>query len=253
MPRCALLPASGLIESHRATRGGQEPPPHLGVIFHKEDNIFTEPNLGKLTQPLDPKRVKTREGRGGSQALSYIETHDAIRAANEIFGIGGWGYTVEELTELGHEPVSRNGRDGYRVGYRAVVRVTARLDDYVVQFSDVGYGDSVEYTGSPITPHELAAKEAVSDGVKRALKNFGSQFGLDLYSADGRADIAKRGRLAGEGNEAARKQEVWRIAKERLGKDKPSASEIAKLWGRKAGDLANDAVLREILEQEGVL
>lgn len=40
--------------------------------------------LNKLSRPLDPKRVKHREG-GGGRSLSYLESHDIIRTANEVF------------------------------------------------------------------------------------------------------------------------------------------------------------------------
>lgn len=218
---------------------------------------FTEPNLARLSEPLDPARVKSREaGRG--QSLSYIEAHDAIRTANEVFGIGGWGYTVEELEPLGEpEQVKREDRTGYRVGYRAVVRVTIYPDAgvpavYPVVFSDVGYGDGMDYSGSRITVHELAMKEAVSDAVKRALKNLGSQFGLDLYDKEARKDIERRSALA-KATPAKLKQEVWKIAKTALGKDKPTAKEIASHFGVKAGDLAEESVLRDILRKEGLL
>jgi DNA recombination protein Rad52 len=142
---------------------------------------LTPEAVERLNQPLNPARVHKREGGGGRQ-LSYLEAHDVIRAANDIFGIGGWSYQTRELVCLGEEPVQ--GRDinkqGFRIAYRAVVEV--RVGDSC--FADAGYGDAVEYTGSKLTPHELAAKEAVSDAVKRCLKNYGDQFGLCLYDKD---------------------------------------------------------------------
>lgn len=144
---------------------------------------LAEEVITKLAAPLDPTRVKKREG-GGGRSLSYLEGHDVIRTANVVFGPGEWSYLVETLDCLGEEPVIKtyNGqtREGFRVAYRAIVEV--RVGD--VAFSDVGFGDAMEYTGSKLTPHELASKEAVTDGLKRALKNFGDQFGLVLYDKD---------------------------------------------------------------------
>lgn len=134
----------------------------------------------KLGKPLDPKRVKKREG-GGGRSLSYLESHDVIRTANDVFGVGGWSYRVEELVCLATEKfIGRDAREGTRTGYRATV--TVRVDD--TEYGDVGYGDATEYTNSAVTTHELASKEAVSDAVKRALRNFGDQFGLCLYAKD---------------------------------------------------------------------
>lgn len=223
-------------------------------IFSTEEVfIFTEQHLDRLTRPIDPARVKSRSQSG--QSLSYIEAHDAIRTANDIFGIGGWGYTVEELTHLGSEPVERNGRKGFRTGYRAVVRVTVHpVDDPRLQpqvtFSDVGFGDAVDYSGSSISTHELAMKEAVSDGVKRALKNLGEQFGLGLYDAERRADVEARRGLT---TEAGRKRTVWKLAREKTGKDKPTAAEVAKAFGRKAADMNEPQTLVDILTEQGLL
>jgi recombination DNA repair RAD52 pathway protein len=119
-----------------------------------------------------------------------------------------------------------------------------------IVFSDVGFGDAVDYSGSEISTHELAMKEAVSDGVKRALKNLGDQFGLGLYDAERRADVERRRGLT---TDAGIKREVFRIAKERLGVDKPSAKQVAEVFGRKATDLNEPTVLRQILVDEGAL
>lgn len=154
----------------------------------------------KLAAPLDPNRVKHREGSGG-RSLSYLEGHDVIRTANEVFGPGEWGYHVDDLTCLGEEPVSKNAREGFRVAYRATVAVHATG---LTGFSDVGYGDAMEYTGSKLTPHELASKEAVTDALKRALKNFGDQFGLCLYDKDAPEHNGSNGSAGGQQKVAAR-------------------------------------------------
>src|SRR5579872_3601712 len=95
---------------------------HRAFRRSRRFRLFTSPDYARLSKPIEPSRVKSRSQSG--QSLSYIEAHDAIRTANEVFGIGGWGYTVEELTHLNTEPVSRNGKSGFRTGYRAVVKVT---------------------------------------------------------------------------------------------------------------------------------
>lgn len=133
----------------------------------------------RLSAPLDAGRVKQRDsGRGGS--VSYLETHDVIRTANDIFGFGQWGHDIIELRNLGSVTVhNRDGKAGVHTGYVCVVRLTV---NGCIPVSGVGYGDGVEYRESAtVTAHELAAKEAESDALKRALKNFGDQFGLALY------------------------------------------------------------------------
>jgi hypothetical protein len=236
------------------------PPPGGPFVVLGGFSLFTTPQHDRLSKPIAPERVKSRSQSG--QSLSYIEAHDAIRTANEIFGIGGWGYTVEELVHLGNEPVEKNGRKGFKTGYRAVVKVTIHGSQPAINaaptlpgrptitYSDVGFGDAVDYSGSTISVQELAMKEAVSDGVKRALKNLGDQFGLGLYDAERRGDVERRRGLT---TDAGIKREVWKIAREKTGKDKPSAAEVAKAFGRKAAELNEPAVLRQILADEGVL
>lgn len=136
----------------------------------------------ELAKPLDGTRVKQRpNGRGGQ--LSYIETHDAIRAANEIFGFGNWGHEIVSHKLIDTVMVHNSDqKPGVHVGYVCVVKLTVTG---CLPTSGVGYGDATEYRESgPVTAHELAAKEAESDALKRALKNFGDQFGLALYDKD---------------------------------------------------------------------
>ena len=141
---------------------------------------LTDDQVKALASELDPRRIHQREG-GNGKKLSYLATHDAKRTANRIFGYDGWAYVVESLYHIGTETFkNRNGKEGIRVGYRATVTVTAAG----ARRGDTGYGDAIEYGGSIITPHELAAKEAVSDALKRCLSSFGDQFGLVLYGAD---------------------------------------------------------------------
>jgi DNA recombination protein Rad52 len=141
--------------------------------------VAVEPDvLEALAEPLDAARVKMVEARGGRKQ-PYLETWDVKAAANRIFGYDGWGYTPTELRCIGEERFQKDGKDGCRVGYIAVVFV--EIDGFIEK-ADVGYGDATEYGGSMITCHELAAKEAVSDGLKRALTSLGDQFGLALYN-----------------------------------------------------------------------
>jgi DNA repair and recombination protein RAD52 len=132
-----------------------------------------------LDEALLRKHVSQRTGSGG-KSLNYLEAHYVKRTANRIFGYDGWSYVVDDLRIAGIEDIEKNGRKGVRVGYVAIVTVTVGE----VRRGDVGYGDAVEYVGSSITPHELAAKEAVSDAVKRCFASWGDQFGLVLYDKD---------------------------------------------------------------------
>lgn len=98
---------------------------------------------------------------------------------------------------------------------------------------------------------DMAVKTANSEALKNAAKN-GFGVGLELWDADYRAELRTQRQLV-QGNEAALKQAVWDIARERLAKDKPSLDEVAKLFGVKKGDLSDKDTLIGILEDVGRL
>lgn len=130
----------------------------------------------KLAQPLEAELVSERRGRGG-RSFSYIEGHLAIRQANRVFGYGGWGYSLAggvELREFESVDASTGEVRLFRA-YTAPVRVDV---PGAPPRTDVGFGivadDSAE-------GHETAFKGAVTDGLKRALRSFGDQFGNSLY------------------------------------------------------------------------
>jgi DNA recombination protein Rad52 len=137
--------------------------------------------LETLLKPLDPARVKKRQGRGSGQ-FSYLETHDVKRTMNTIFGFDGWGYEIVQQEEIARVDVEKDNRQGCHVGYRCIIRLSCRgfLDT-----DGSGYGDAVEYgQAARVTASELAIKESESDALKRACVKLGDQFGLGLYDKD---------------------------------------------------------------------
>lgn len=145
--------------------------------------FFTDEQVNRLKAKLSGDLVKTRSQAG--QELSYIEGYTAIEHANDIFGFGMWSGEVETLTQTEAGTVEKNGKTQYRASYLCTyrVRVESPISGNIVTFSDVGYGSGTSYNslGDAI---ESAAKEAVTDAMKRTLRNFGNQFGLALYDKD---------------------------------------------------------------------
>lgn len=129
-----------------------------------------------LQERLHRKNVHKRRQGGGS--VSYIKSHQAIREANRAFDFDGWSYTVDLLQriESQDEKPRRNVKDTcWVVDYLALV--TVEVDGVVRQ--DTGFGQGIDADWGKA--HESASKEAVSDGMKRALRTFGDIFGLALY------------------------------------------------------------------------
>ncbi len=207
---------SGRDDVARLLRGGLEPQRHLGFRYRdaahttaaaaaygrlveeecrrarKGSTLETQNNYkanGKVTDemrkvlrmPMDDRHIERMEGR---DYLSYIKVEYAVETANRIFGNANWYYEVTS------EPVLREIE-----GYSAVAQAdrmqayyTCRVAVYlfgVKMFEDAGL-DIVEEPKDGRIPdagdHETAYKGSIANGLKRALRGFGPQFGNSLYA-----------------------------------------------------------------------
>ncbi|KAI0300150.1 Rad52/22 double-strand break repair protein, partial [Multifurca ochricompacta] len=129
----------------------------------------------KLNRRLGPEYVSQRPAPGGGPKLTYVEGWKIIGLANEVFGYNGWCSTVTKIETdfIDIDPESRK----CSVGVTAVVKITLKDGTY---HEDIGYGsgENIRSKGAAL---DKAKKEAVTDGVKRALRNFGNLLGLCLY------------------------------------------------------------------------
>ncbi|XP_058623381.1 DNA repair protein RAD52 homolog isoform X2 [Onychostoma macrolepis] len=121
-----------------------------------------------LRQKLGPEYISTRQA-GGGQKVCYIEGHKVISLANEMFGYNGWSHSISQQNVDFVDLI--NGK--FYVGVSAFVKVQLKDGSY---HEDVGYGVS-EGLKSKALSLEKARKEAVTDGLKRALKCFGNALG----------------------------------------------------------------------------
>ena len=149
--------------------------------------------VSALEQPLDPSLVSRRDGRGNRQ-YDYIEGHTVIDQANRIFGYGGWGYElVGDVSLRRIEKVDvRTGELKVNYAYSVPVRVSAVG---APPRTDIGFHVVTDDTPEG---HETAAKGAVTDGLKRALRSFGDRFGNGLYGDQPQPNA--RGNGNGNGN-----------------------------------------------------
>ena len=138
--------------------------------------MFSKEQIEILNEELNSNRIKTREK--GNINLSYIEGFDVIDTANKVFGFGNWSYSISKLDQVSQE---LNQNQNNVVCYKAVVQIQIHNNDHsqTVNRQDVGFGTGVAKTLADA--HEGAAKEAVTDGIKRCFRSFGNQFGNSLY------------------------------------------------------------------------
>ena len=127
----------------------------------------------QLAQPLDPNRVTVGQN-GPLRNIKYLEGEDVIRTANRIFGYGEWGFEL-----IGQPWAVEKGEQG---GNNTAYEVWAAHGRLSVSgggsFADVG---TCVRSGAGSGGLEMAIKGAVTDCVKRCLRNYGDQFGLILY------------------------------------------------------------------------
>lgn len=138
---------------------------------------FSDEIKKELAKKLDPSRVKSRKGfDNGGESLQYVEGWDIIDEANQVFGYDAWSRRIISLECVGtHTYKNKDGKEKVKCGYRATVEVSV---NGVVRCG-TGFGNGIG--NDPVDIHELAAKEAETDAMKRAFSTFGYRFGLALY------------------------------------------------------------------------
>lgn len=146
--------------------------------------------IQRLNEELNPKSIKQREGSFGSK-LDYLPGHKAEDNANRVFDYKIHKKTIEmdKLFERSYqkeiwekEKPTGKFKDMFEVAYKAKVQATALIDGEWIVREGTGAGNG--QSGNLFDCYELAIKEAETDAMRRALKSFGKQFGLELYDKD---------------------------------------------------------------------
>ena len=137
----------------------------------------------RLNRYLAKDFLATRPG-GGSK-LTYIEGQSAIQLANKIFGFEGWSTEIKEMTQVVMEEYERAGSVKYNAGYLCRTKITVKVKNNngtveTVSKEDIGFG-SGEGMASKIKAIESATKEAVTDSLKRVLRQLGNALGNCCY------------------------------------------------------------------------
>ncbi|KAJ1722468.1 DNA repair protein rad52 [Coemansia erecta] len=158
-------------QQSRGEYGAQDGP--LCVEFDTDESTRIQ---RLLRQKLGPEHVSTRQGMGGTR-LSYIEGWRIISIANEIFGFNGWRSSIQNMA-IDFMDMGEGGR--LSVGASCVVRITLRDGTYR---EDVGYGmiENVKSKGQAL---EKVKKEATTDALKRAMRQFGNVLGNCVYDKE---------------------------------------------------------------------
>ena len=150
---------------------------------------------GALSASLAEDLIQTLNA-GPAKGAPYLPTWRVIEQANRVFGYSGWSFALVGTPSA----VQKFQSDGKaeRTLYTAVVRVEAHGRNA----TDIG---TCMTTSDAPESHEMAIKGAVSDGMRRAFRSFGPQFGNQLYDKEDRTPAdreAKRKEAEAAGSDA---------------------------------------------------
>lgn len=140
----------------------------------KKSKWFDESRVSKVLNEKVPGQFCTRRPGPSNTSLTYLEGNVVINFANAIFGPFGWSTSITNKTV----DVKVDKGKAYAVA-SALVRVTLANGAY---HEDVGVGTSTQSNAQ--AARENAEKACITDGIKRALRQFGNLLGNSLYDAN---------------------------------------------------------------------
>lgn len=122
----------------------------------------------QLSKSLGPEYVSFKSG------FAYIEGHKVIALANQLFGFDGWS---TELRNVSIDYVDIKDHK-FNIGVKCIIRVTLKSGTFR---EDLGYGSCINMPHRS-QAYDKAHKEAVTDALKRTLRQFGEAMGNCLYN-----------------------------------------------------------------------
>lgn len=102
-----------------------------------------------------------------------------------MFGFNGWSSSIQNIQVdfVDENPQTQR----VNLGLSVIVRITLRDGTH---HEDIGYG-SIENARGKAMAFEKAKKEGTTDGLKRALRNFGNVLGNCIYDKDYVSQVTK--------------------------------------------------------------
>lgn len=176
------MPAPG--DQHKDTIHSANPFADTAPTISKYTAIEIATLQSRLEKQLGPEYISTRPGAGGGK-VHYLAAEKVINLANEVFGFNGWSSSIQnvQIDFVDEHPTTQR----INLGLSTIVRVTLKDGSF---HEDIGYGHCENVKGKAAA-FEKAKKEAATDAMKRALRNFGNVLGNCLYDKDYLSRITK--------------------------------------------------------------
>lgn len=192
--------------------------------------------LDKLAAEFPAEAYQSRAAPGGGPQLTYVSIDQTIKRLNDVLG-AGWS------TRAASELRSETGNNG-RPTYLAICEL--HMDCTLDGTPKSAYGVGAMKNPDP----DMALKSALAEAIKKAAHQLG--VGLHLWNKTTRAKIEKKMDLS-KASDSKLKAAVYQVARDRLGKTKPTMAEVAELFGYDATALTEPETNRAILREEGLL
>ncbi|CZT20980.1 related to DNA repair and recombination protein rhm52 [Ramularia collo-cygni] len=176
------MPAPG--DQHKDTIHSANPFADTTPTISKYTAVEIATLQSRLEKQLGPEYISTRPGAGGGK-VHYLAAEKVINLANEVFGFNGWSSSIQnvQIDFVDEHPTTQK----INLGLSTIVRVTLKDGSF---HEDIGYGHCENVKGKAAA-FEKAKKEAATDAMKRALRNFGNVLGNCLYDKDYLSRITK--------------------------------------------------------------
>ncbi|KAG9762981.1 recombination protein Rad52, partial [Aureobasidium melanogenum] len=172
--RCPNMPAPGdQWKDNKFTNPYEEQKQHVNEYTAQEIATLQS----RLDKQLGPEYISTRPGNGGGK-VHYLAAEKVINLANEVFGFNGWSSAIRDVQIDFCDESPTTGK--INLGLSTIVRVSLKDGTF---HEDIGYGH-IENCKGKAAAFEKAKKEAVTDALKRSLRNFGNVLGNCLYDKD---------------------------------------------------------------------
>ena len=149
-----------------------------------------------LSENMSSHDIATRKGKGGVD-VQYVSGQVVIDRANDIFGFDGWSSSIRNIYQDQLELVQGK----WTCLITCVMRI--RLANGAWR-EDAGTG-TAERQPSKVTAVDMAKKSAVTDALKRAMRQFGSGLGNSTRNPEALKDYkaASRSNKGGGGGGGA--------------------------------------------------
>lgn len=164
------------------------------TFSHGDSDYLTDAQIAQLLKAIRPERVG-KDAKG----MSHVEAYEIRAHLNRIFGFGRWDEVISDqrvIFEHGFEDGKTDKYDQPTMRWTAcwyahcTLTLRSPSGQILATYGEGATGDATNLP-SRADAHDMAAKTAASQALKRCAMNLGDQFGLSLYNKGSMRPLVK--------------------------------------------------------------